>query len=84
MNVQVNPIILIKSTKIAKSEEDRDFFHKVISSLKVSDLDHLKKLGVGTQQSLVEDRSKPLYLIKCLVGLVHENQGWYPLKTLMA
>ncbi len=55
MNVQVNPIILIKSTKIAKSEEDRVFFHKVISSLKVSDLDHLKKLSLDTQQSLIEE-----------------------------
>ena len=55
MNVQVNPIILIKSTKIAKSEEDRAFFHKVISSLKVSDLDHLKNLSSGTQQSLIEE-----------------------------
>lgn len=60
MNVQINPIILIKSTKIAKSEEDRQFFHKVISSLRVSDLDHLKKMGGGANYSspIEEDRNR--------------------------
>lgn len=52
MNVQINPIILIKSTKIAKSEEDREFFHRVINSLKNSDLDHLKNFDRNMQQSL--------------------------------
>lgn len=58
MNVHINPIILVKSTKISKSEEDRIFFHKVINSLKVNDLEHLKKMGSNSQLSIIEkDRS---------------------------
>lgn len=55
MNVQINPIILVKSTKIAKSEEDREFFHKVVNSLKVKDLDHLRNLVSNMQQSPEEE-----------------------------
>lgn len=45
MGVSINPIILIKSTKIAQSEEDRAFFHKVIHSLRVEDFNHLKAIS---------------------------------------
>lgn len=47
MKEEVNPVILIKSTKIAKSAEDRDFFNTVVSNLKVSDLNKLKNIKSG-------------------------------------
>ncbi len=45
MGVLISPIVLIKSVKIAQSEEDRKFFDSVISSLRPDDLNRLKKLG---------------------------------------
>ncbi|PNP97849.1 DEAD/DEAH box helicase family protein [Moraxella sp. RCAD0137] len=45
MGVAINPVVLIKSVKIAQSEEDRAFFHKVISSLRVEDLKHLEHMA---------------------------------------
>lgn len=45
MKVDMKPIVLIKSVKIAKSEEDRTFFDAVISSLRPDDLNRLKELG---------------------------------------
>jgi len=45
MRVDMKPVVLIKSVKIAQSEEDRAFFDTVINSLQAKDLDHLKKLG---------------------------------------
>lgn len=38
MHIQIKPIVLIKSVKIAQSEADREFFDNVISSLRVEDL----------------------------------------------
>lgn len=45
MGVSMKPIVLIKSVKIAKSEEDRAFFDMVISSLSPEDLKRLQELG---------------------------------------
>lgn len=45
MGVDLKPIVLLKSTKIAKSEEDRAFFDLVIGSLRPEDLHRLKELG---------------------------------------
>lgn len=45
MNVTINPIVMLKSTKIAQSEEDRKFFDNVISSIRVEDLQKLKELS---------------------------------------
>ena len=45
MGVHIKPIILVKSTKISKSEEDRQFFDDVISSLQPDDLNRLKEIG---------------------------------------
>lgn len=42
MHVQIKPIVLIKSVKIAQSEADREFFDNVISSLRVEDLHWLR------------------------------------------
>lgn len=44
MNVIINPIVLVKSTKIAQSEIDREFFHKVINTLREDDFAHLKNI----------------------------------------
>ncbi len=45
MNVTISPIVLIKSIKIAQSEEDRKFFDGVIGSLRPEDLNRLKELS---------------------------------------
>ena len=45
IGITINPIVLLKSTKIAKSEEDRAFFNKVIGSIRKEDLEKLKDLG---------------------------------------
>ncbi len=45
MGVDLKPVVLIKSVKIAQSEEDRAFFDTVISSLKPEDLKRLQELG---------------------------------------
>lgn len=45
MGVTINPIVMLKSTKIAQSEEDRKFFDNVVSSIRVDDLLKLKELS---------------------------------------
>lgn len=45
MGVQINPIVLIKSIKIAQSEDDRKFFDDVISSIRPNDLKRLLEIG---------------------------------------
>lgn len=45
MGVFISPIVLIKSVRIAQSEEDRKFFDSVIGSLRPDDLSRLKELG---------------------------------------
>lgn len=45
MKVSISPIVLIKSIKIAQSEEDRKFFDSVIGSLRPDDLSRLKELS---------------------------------------
>ncbi len=45
MNVSISPIVLIKSVKIAQSEEDRKFFDSVIGSLRPEDLSRLHELS---------------------------------------
>ena len=57
MGVIINPIVLIKSTKIAKSEEDREFFHKVINTLRDDDFIHLKNMG-NDKKELFDDSGR--------------------------
>lgn len=45
MGVSISPIVLIKSIKIAQSEDDRKFFDSVIGSLRPEDLSRLKELS---------------------------------------
>lgn len=49
MHVQIKPIVLIKSVKIAQSEADREFFDNVISSLRVEDLHWLRDTASRNQ-----------------------------------
>lgn len=52
MGEDFSPIVLIKSTKIAQSVEDRAFFHKVIQSLDLQDFAHLQAIGKNEQLRL--------------------------------
>lgn len=45
MNEFITPIVLVKSVRIAQSEEDRKFFDRVIGSLRPADLDRLRELS---------------------------------------
>lgn len=45
MGTAVNPVILIKSKRIADSEADREYFDTVISELKSSDFDKLRHVS---------------------------------------
>lgn len=42
--LEINPVVLLKSKKIADSEQDREFFNKVIAEIRVKDLDRLQKV----------------------------------------
>lgn len=50
MGVSLKPIVLIKSVKIAQSEEDRVFFDSVIGSLRPEDLKRLQELGLQNKK----------------------------------
>lgn len=45
MGIQISPIVLIKSIKIAQSEDDRKFFDDVIASIRPEDLKRLMEIG---------------------------------------
>ncbi len=70
MQVTINPIILVKSTNIKQSKLDREFFHKVINSLKPQDLDYLKK-AKWKPIRLICKTLKIAFVscVKCLLGL---------------
>lgn len=59
LGVIINPVILVKSTQIKQSADDRAFFHKVVNSLKIEDFDHLKNMGKGKQLSF-DDITSPI------------------------
>ncbi|MCY4576945.1 MAG: DEAD/DEAH box helicase family protein [Candidatus Kaiserbacteria bacterium] len=46
----INPIMLVKSKRIADSEQDKEFFHEVINTLKVSDFKFLKNVQKDEKQ----------------------------------
>ena len=61
MGVEINPIVLIKSTKVKASEEDRKFFDTVISSLRPDDLRQLQKFAKdnkGREYEILDDMFK--------------------------
>lgn len=71
MGVSINPIILIKSTKIAQSEEDRAFFHKVIHSLRAEDFHHLKTMS-GHKTDLLDNQ---FMFISQMFGWLNSKQS---------
>jgi type III restriction enzyme len=72
MNVSITPIVLIKSVKIAQSEEDRKFFDSVISSLRPEDLDRLKELSVRNH---IDDRHEHEILTDMFEWLKNPKSG---------
>lgn len=59
MHTTINPIVLIKSTKIAESEKDRKFFDEVISTLRAEDLKELqntaKNKNINHEHEIISD-----------------------------
>lgn len=59
MHTTINPIVLIKSTKIAESEKDRKFFDEVISTLRKEDLKELqntaKNKNINHEHEIISD-----------------------------
>lgn len=62
MHTAINPIVLIKSTKIAESEKDRKFFDDVISTLRAEDLKELqntaKNKNINHEHEIISDMFK--------------------------
>ncbi|WP_206338648.1 hypothetical protein [Formicincola oecophyllae] len=52
LGVVLNPVILVKSTKVKQSEEDRNFFNAVIQSITPEDFRPLLKLGDSLRSAL--------------------------------
>lgn len=84
MEVFISPIVLIKSVKIAQSEEDRKFFDSVIGSLRPDDLNRLKELSKGgknREHEILSDMFK--WLASPKAGLVSQGD-WEGLKAFTA
>lgn len=56
---EVNPVVLLKSRRIADSEKDREFFNQVVANFRVSDLEKLKKVQ-SDPYGLIGDMFKQL------------------------
>ncbi len=84
MDVFISPIVLIKSVKIAQSEEDRKFFDSVIGSLRPDDLSRLKELSKGGENREHEILSDMFdWLASPKAGLVSQGD-WDGLKAFTA
>lgn len=84
MGVSISPIVLIKSVKIAQSEEDRTFFDSVVGLLRPEDLDHLKELGrenINREHEILADMFK--WLKTPEAGLISSGD-WEGLKAFTA
>lgn len=87
MGVSIKPIVLIKSVKIAQSEEDRKFFDSVIGSLRPEDLDRLKELSIRNH---LDDRREHEILTDMFAWLKNPKSGlvsqgdWEGLKAFTA
>ena len=64
LNKKINPVILVKSKKIADSAVDREFFENVISNLKVADFKRL--------QETEKDRNE---IIEKMFSFIKDNGG---------
>jgi type III restriction enzyme len=84
MEVLISPIVLIKSVKIAQSEEDRKFFDSVVGSLRPDDLKRLRELGKQNENREHEILSDMFnWLASEKAGLVSEGD-WDGLKAFTA
>lgn len=61
MGVSLKPVVLIKSVKIAQSEEDRAFFDTVISSLRPEDLKRLQEIGNENKKNREHEILKDMF-----------------------
>jgi type III restriction enzyme len=84
MEVFISPIVLIKSVKIAQSEEDRKFFDSVVGSLRPDDLKRLRELGKQNENREHEILSDMFnWLASEKAGLISEGD-WDGLKAFTA
>ncbi|MDR1942093.1 MAG: DEAD/DEAH box helicase family protein [Endomicrobium sp.] len=84
MKIEINPILLLKSVRIADSEKDREFFDSVISGLSVKDFDKLKafsKENKSHEYEILADMFKWIAAQKN--GLVAQGD-WDGLKSFIA
>ncbi|MFZ1301819.1 MAG: DEAD/DEAH box helicase family protein [Candidatus Microsaccharimonas sp.] len=84
MGIYISPIVLIKSIKIAQSEDDRAFFDSVIGSLRPEDLDHLRELvkeNKDREHEILSDMFK--WLASKEAGLISSGD-WDGLKAFTA
>ena len=84
MNIRITPIVLIKSIKIIKSKEDREFFNKVIDSLRPEDLNRLREVslqGKGREHEILSDMFN--WIASKESGLA-TGQDWDGLKAFVA
>lgn len=68
MGVAMKPVVLVKSVRIAQSEEDRAFFDTVISSLRPEDLTRLQQLGV-------EDKNREHEILKDMFSWLRDPKN---------
>ncbi len=81
MDAYITPIVLIKSVRIAQSEDDRKFFDSVIDSLRPDDLKRLKELGLtnkNREHEILSDMFK--WLASKEAGLISPGD-WDGLKA---
>lgn len=81
MQIQISPIVLIKSIRIAQSEDDRKFFDDVISSLRPDDFKRLMEIGrqnVNHEYEILSDMFK--WIASKASGLVSQGD-WDGLKA---
>ena len=82
MHTTINPIVLIKSTKIAESEKDRKFFDEVISTLRAEDLKELQNIAknknINHEHEMISDMFN--WIKNPRNGLVQQGD-WDGLKT---
>lgn len=84
MEVSISPIVLIKSVKIAQSEEDRKFFDSVVGSLRPDDLKRLRELSKQNENREHEILSDMFtWLASEKAGLVSEGD-WDGLRAFTA
>lgn len=81
MKVIINPIILVKSVKIAQSAEDRETFHRVIQSLTVDDFEYLRKIHENGRDLLDDNHRLISQMFAWLAQNLRQNNDPNGLKS---